>query len=68
MRAPGSFPWGRVEWKCWGSAVLGRTGERLLSSAFGWQPRALQGSIAGGVCLLERPRLSVLVRPRADIE
>lgn len=35
VRAPGSFPWGREEWKCWGSAVLGRIGERLRSSLGG---------------------------------
>lgn len=40
-----------VNGKCWGSEVLGRTRERLLSSGAAWQLSACHGGIAGDVVL-----------------
>lgn len=40
-----------VNGKCWGSEVLGRTRERLLSSGAAWQLSACHGGIAGAVVL-----------------
>lgn len=69
MSVPGFFSWSRVEWKCWGSVVLGRIGRGFCHQPLGGSPVPVKvalleawSCVPPGEAVPER-----LVRPRASL-